>query len=517
MGKSILRCILAITGCMLVANAAPLQTLARSTGPDLAGSAQGFETVSNNYSQDYQRSGQPLDDSLDEHVPIGFAFPFNGSSYTELIISSNGVIYFRPGGAFGSNADRSVAAHYSNVQLSDNSGSPRALLDALYPYWDDLNPNNGGSIKYGTVGSGAGQHFVVSWENVPHYNASGSFRFQVALYKDGTIIFRYDRNSDADGTSYGGATIGVKEDTTHYDQYSYNASINQDNDVVYRSYRHLSPITPLCSNPVNQIVMNTYQNSAQHPRDSYAFDTLIQTNTTRFGGGFQAQINGSGNPYGNNNYYWSDFQGYIYLPDTGIYQFGVDGDDAVEVYLDDLLITGWYGGHGRANSARYLINVDVQAGWYKVVFHHEERTGGDNYYLYWKRPGSSVQKVPASRFYHCSPTIHKSSCVINDPINNTTNPKRIPGATIRYAVEVNNPISILLDNVIVDDTVDSHFDVTTIRNLQIQNGACDCTAVGSASNNGANGTGNGVNPVKLDFGTVNANAKECGYFEVDIK
>ena len=49
------------------------------------------------------------------------------------------------------------------------------------------------------------------------------------------------------------------------------------------------------------------------------------------------------------------------------------------------------------------------------------------------------------------------------------------------------------------------------------NGVCDCAGVASASNNGANGTGNGVSPVRLDYGAVGANSKECGYFEVDIK
>jgi hypothetical protein len=115
------------------------------------------------------------------------------------------------------------------------------------------------------------------------------------------------------------------------------------------------------------------------------------------------------------------------------------------------------------------------------------------------------------------PSIAKTSCVISDPVNGATHPKRIPGATIRYAIELDNPNTATTSNNIIEDTLDSNFDTTTIRNLQIQNGTCNCTGVASASNNGANGTANGVNPVKLDYGTVNGNSKECGYFEVDIK
>ncbi len=114
-------------------------------------------------------------------------------------------------------------------------------------------------------------------------------------------------------------------------------------------------------------------------------------------------------------------------------------------------------------------------------------------------------------------TMSKTSCVINDPVNGTTKPKRIPGATIRYALEVKNTSDYSTDNVIVEDSIDSNFDTNTIRNLQIQSGTCDCLGVTSASNNGSNGSSNGVNPVKLDYDTVSANSIECGYFEVDIK
>ncbi|NKQ41672.1 MAG: hypothetical protein HF962_08905, partial [Sulfurovum sp.] len=69
----------------------------------------------------------------------------------------------------------------------------------------------------------------------------------------------------------------------------------------------------------------------------------------------------------------------------------------------------------------------------------------------------------------------------------------------------------------INDSISSNFDTATIRNLQIQDGTCDCTGTASASNNGPNGTGNGVNPIVLDFETINTNSTECGYFEVNIE
>jgi len=118
--------------------------------------------------------------------------------------------------------------------------------------------------------------------------------------------------------------------------------------------------------------------------------------------------------------------------------------------------------------------------------------------------------------------LSKESCVLSDLINGTVNPKRIPGATIRYAIEVKNEGSSSASDVKMSDTLGTDFDGTSIVNLQIQSGVCDCLGVTSASNNGVNGTADGVNPIVLDFGDVLGGSVatpmiECGYFEVQLK
>ena len=125
--------------------------------------------------------------------------------------------------------------------------------------------------------------------------------------------------------------------------------------------------------------------------------------------------------------------------------------------------------------------------------------------------------------YLPSLSVSKTSCVIYDPVNNTTNPKRIPGSTIRYAIQVTNSDYGTASNVFVTDTVDSSaLDTSTIRYLQIQDGVCDCAGVSSANNNGPSGSADGVNPVILDYGSITGvvggvPVQKCGYFEVDIQ
>jgi len=113
--------------------------------------------------------------------------------------------------------------------------------------------------------------------------------------------------------------------------------------------------------------------------------------------------------------------------------------------------------------------------------------------------------------------INKSSCVVSDPVHNTTQPKRIPGAVIRYAIEVNNTGSAKADDVVVEDNLSDYFDESTIKAPRIALEQCNCSNPGNTTENGSNGSSDGENPVKIDFATIEANSTKCGYFEVELK
>jgi len=113
--------------------------------------------------------------------------------------------------------------------------------------------------------------------------------------------------------------------------------------------------------------------------------------------------------------------------------------------------------------------------------------------------------------------LKKESCVISDPINNTSNPKRIPNATIRYAFEIRNSGGANADNVLVKDNIGNEFDETTITNLKIDpHNSCNCLTPVTVEENGANGGVSGKT-LTLDFDSMNASSVECGYFEVQLK
>lgn len=153
----------------------------------------------------------------------------------------------------------------------------------------------------------------------------------------------------------------------------------------------------------------------------------------------------------------------------------------------------------------------------------QENYATPNYDQYSYNTSSIDQTFDILYSYLPSISVSKTSCVINDPVNGTTNPKRIPGSTIRYAIQVSNSTYGTASNIFATDTVDSSaFDTSTIQYLQIQSGTCDCTGVSSADNNGPGGSADGVNPVILDYGSLTGvvggiPTYKCGYFEVDIK
>lgn len=150
-------------------------------------------------------------------VNIGFSFPYGSvGNISTIRINSNGAL---------NDASTSWSA-YSNSILA--SASPDYVIA---PYWDDINRSQGGTITYGTLGSAPNRHFIVAWTNTPRYPNTGSCTFQVVLYENGDIRFRYSTaNSLCNGSS---ATIGIKESSSIIDQHSYNTAIDLSKDILY--------------------------------------------------------------------------------------------------------------------------------------------------------------------------------------------------------------------------------------------------------------------------------------------
>lgn len=135
-------------------------------------------------------SGVELGD--DAYIPsaMSFNFPYYGTTYSTVNISSNGFVTFRPAG---------VANGYFDNNSADSGESLASLQSALpriAPYWHDLDAR--AVATTGTTGiyvRNDSDRTVITWNNIADFpnttSDNGIQRFQLILFIDGRIQFNY--------------------------------------------------------------------------------------------------------------------------------------------------------------------------------------------------------------------------------------------------------------------------------------------------------------------------------------
>jgi subtilisin family serine protease len=145
------------------------------------------------------RTNMPFSDSVGGPLPLPFAFPFYGRSYTQIWVSANGLL----------GVTNSALSSMSPGLIPGTN-----IPNAIYPFWDDLNPPGGGGVWWGITGVAPNRKFVASWVGVPHMMAiGGPFTFQAVLHESGQIAFQY-QEVQLGNTIYAKgkhATIGIEE------------------------------------------------------------------------------------------------------------------------------------------------------------------------------------------------------------------------------------------------------------------------------------------------------------------
>jgi hypothetical protein len=99
------------------------------------------------------------DDQLSGLIPIGFPFTFFCATYTACYISSNGFVTFNPNAGNGC---------CSGGNMPTNATPDNLIASA----WTDLNPAQGGTINYITVGTTPTRTMIISYTGVVHFSGS---------------------------------------------------------------------------------------------------------------------------------------------------------------------------------------------------------------------------------------------------------------------------------------------------------------------------------------------------------
>ncbi|MFH2007752.1 MAG: DUF4215 domain-containing protein [bacterium] len=179
--------------------------------------------------EDIQSTGTLAVASDDSHafVPVGFAFNFYGTDYTDVAVQTNGAIGFT-----------NAYISYSYAASCMPSASVTQPLIAVF--WDDLDSGNGGAghgVYYETRGAAPYRYLIVQWIT-EHYSTSSEGRFQAVLYETTNHIeVRYLDVDFGNPTSYDNgisAALGIQQSTTAAMQYSCNtASITSGDTLMY--------------------------------------------------------------------------------------------------------------------------------------------------------------------------------------------------------------------------------------------------------------------------------------------
>jgi hypothetical protein len=138
---------------------------------------------------------------------------FYGRLYDQITIDSNGYITFL----------NQPFSNLGNVPIP----SPFEPNAAIFPFWDDLMVDFGGSVNTALVGSAPDRRFVIEFRNVVFFsNPSLQVNFEIVLSEDGRFTLQYLTDGTEPQQRGSSATIGVENelgDVGH--QYSFEQPV----------------------------------------------------------------------------------------------------------------------------------------------------------------------------------------------------------------------------------------------------------------------------------------------------
>lgn len=125
--------------------------------------------------------GLNVDDVFSSAINLPFPFCFNGVTYNQVLISTNGYLSFNLG----------MAGAYSDWMINGPipANTPSTITNAIMGPWEDLDITVGGTIRYTTYGAAPSRRFVVSYKNVKMYQCNGKeLTSQITLYETSNNI-----------------------------------------------------------------------------------------------------------------------------------------------------------------------------------------------------------------------------------------------------------------------------------------------------------------------------------------
>ncbi len=124
-------------------------------------------------------------DKFSPKIKLDFTFEFYGFDYTQIVLSSNCFL------SFNKEYHHAFTPLIIDIALpnSSNTISANKVKNAILAPWHDIDPSQGGTIDYATIGTSPNRIFIARWMDVPHYNCTEITTCSaIFLYENGDII-----------------------------------------------------------------------------------------------------------------------------------------------------------------------------------------------------------------------------------------------------------------------------------------------------------------------------------------
>lgn len=153
------------------------------------------------------------DDIWGDAIDLGFNFCFFGNMYSQAVVGANGLISF----------DIAEANQYCEWSYDASCPTPGPPPGGLYNNsimgaYHDIDPSEGGEIRYALLGSAPCRTLVVNFNDIPHYSCDCGFLSscskttqQIVIYETTNVIEVYIEQKElCSGWNDGNATIGIQ-------------------------------------------------------------------------------------------------------------------------------------------------------------------------------------------------------------------------------------------------------------------------------------------------------------------
>ena len=91
------------------------------------------------------------------------------------------------------------------------------------------------------------------------------------------------------------------------------------------------------------------------------------------------------------------FDGFIEVPETGVYIFALDSDDGSRLWIGEDLVVDNDGLHG---SERAVGRYALEKGKHPLRIAYFNKTGGSDLAVFYSGPGFEMRTLPAEVLYH---------------------------------------------------------------------------------------------------------------------